>query len=74
MSFSMKAAVIVLFISFFTCIGAIVLYQYGPEAWQGTETLYDLHRFSGMIMTLPVIWHIVLNRKWLKNAFKGGKK
>lgn len=74
MSKSMKYVVIILFAAFIACVGSIMLYQYGPEAWQGTELLYNIHRFSGSIMTITVVWHIFLNRKWLNNAFKGGKK
>jgi len=74
MSSIMKIVVILLFILFFFAMSSIALYQYGPSSLQGSEILYNIHKISGITIFITVLWHIFINRKWLKTAFKGGKK
>lgn len=74
MQLSLKIAVIILMLALLICAGSVMLYTYGPEEWQGTEILYNLHKISGQIFILAIFWHLYLNRKWLINNFKRGKK
>ncbi|MDD4310740.1 MAG: hypothetical protein PHO32_10190 [Candidatus Cloacimonetes bacterium] len=51
----------------------VVLYKFGPLAWRGSETLAQLHAFSGSIFFFVALIHLYYNWGWVKvNIF--GKK
>ena len=48
---------------------AIVLYDWGPAAWQGSGFLYSVHVIAGRILILLIIAHLILNWSWVRNAY-----
>ncbi|PKN72248.1 MAG: hypothetical protein CVU50_08160 [Candidatus Cloacimonetes bacterium HGW-Cloacimonetes-3] len=51
----------------------VALYKFGPLAWRGSESLGELHEFSGALFVFVALIHVYYNWSWIRlNIF--GKK
>jgi len=52
---------------------SMLLYKFGPMAWRGSESLAQLHTFSGVLFFFTACLHVYYNWSWIKANFLGKK-
>jgi putative Ca2+/H+ antiporter (TMEM165/GDT1 family) len=63
-----------LFLAFLCTVVAVLLYRWGPDALQGTETVYQVHTTAGLIFVVLAIVHVILNFNWILTTYFKKKK
>lgn len=56
----------ILALLFIATFVSVMLYNYGPEAWRGSESLGQMHRFSGILFFFIALIHLYFNWGWVK--------
>lgn len=71
----LKIVNILLFLGFLLVIISMLLYRFIPGDLNGTESMANLHAYSGLTFVLLAIIHVILNFSWIKqNYLKKNKK
>ena len=63
-----------LLLAFLCAVLGVLLYRWGPEALQGTETVYQIHTTSGLVFIALAIVHVILNFYWVVTTYFKKKK
>ncbi|MCF7794415.1 MAG: DUF4405 domain-containing protein [Candidatus Cloacimonetes bacterium] len=71
---ALKILNIFLLLAFLTAAVSLILYRYIPSEIQGSEFLYGLHGWSGIIFIIIAIFHFILNFNWVKMMYFKKKK
>ncbi len=59
----------ILLIVFFLVALSMILYRWGSESLQGSETMSEIHETSGTVLFFMVILHLVLNWTWIRSTY-----
>jgi hypothetical protein len=63
-----------LIIAFLCAAAGVLLYRYGPLAWQGHEILYQIHTISGLLFIFLGLIHLSLNWSWIRTVYLKKRK
>ena len=73
-----RALLIVNVLLFFSLLGVftgMMLYAVIPSSLQGTETVLEIHEWSGRCLFVLAALHLWLNRRWIiSNLFPKSRK
>jgi len=65
---------IVLLIAFSLVALSMILYRWGTESLQGSETMVEIHETAGTVFFFVAILHLILNWTWIQNTYLKRKK
>lgn len=70
----LKVLNIFLLLALIITASSLIFYKFIPSEIQGSEFLYEMHEYAGIIFIFLGICHFILNFSWVKMMYLKRKK